>query len=402
MEQIDIEELYRKYPTLEDIALRLETSEKQAEKKNRSARGEKDETPNPEEVTTRGNRRKILATCQHAFIEKFFKGGSWTKTHHLPEAGREPYETNLQRIMSREPDALMIIVHNGEKTPRKLGPENKIYVKLREDSPASEPADQQESDVLTTIQSQLNGLEQQIKSSPDIKTDPAGQANIMQLTFAQQLKELEHTHKIESLKRDHDTEMRDLRDELNDTIADLEADLEDAEDEIEELKAELAEKDESLGGLEKKSSESYLAKTSFWGDVLTQGLEGFAKQNTKLLGEFGFPEDKIKKYFEEKDENKDKKAEQVSEASFSESGSSSSINGVYDGLDSEKKKFADGMIEIASGSEMKDLKMIASAVALFLTEEGTINVDVMKAMWEAGQQAVAAQKQNATTDNTQQ
>lgn len=400
MEPVDLNELYKKYPILEDIANRLELSQQTADKKNKD-KFTRDKEPIPEgEIGHSRPRKKIPTACEHAVIDKFFTNNGWVKTYHPLQAGKDAFETNLQRIVSRKPDAIHVLIVNGQRISSASKPE-KITIKLNESAQVTDSADKDpvESEVLNTLKLQLGSLENQIKSNPVIKTDSEGQNNLLQLNFAQQLTDIKHKHEIETITRDHRYEVDKLHSEYQNKIDELEYEIDDLEEYIEDLESERTETETALSGIDTKIKEAENPPIfKALGRVLSNTLENLAKENTDLLSKLGIPEDELKEYFKTKEDNKTNPKQNINNnsASFSEAGSQSLGNPTYNKLDAIKKQVADALIEIIDGSTADDLKILVGSFKYAFNEDATINLEVLGAMFQAGKSKLEESKKQTT------
>lgn len=403
MDPINLEQIYAEYPQLEDIALRLQHSYEEAEKKNKEKKLTRNDLPAEGQASRRP--RHVSATCEHAFIEKFYNGSRWEKTYHVPLPGRENFETNLQRIFARKPQAIVIVIVNGAKINASTKSE-KIQIVLKKDAEIPEEPKNNDSEVINTISSMLGELKETAQKQPAITTDPKGELSLANLSYAQKLTEIEHKYEIETLKRDHRYEIDKLHDEYEKQIDDLNEEIDALNEEIEELESEKVQTEANLNGIDEKIKKAQNpGYIDLAGKILANAATNLMKNHTKGLAQLGgVSEEKLIEYFKDFDDNGEKiekESPNGNEASFSFSSNSQQATGPYASLDADRKQIVDAFIDIASDNSIDHLKMLIGAFKYALNEDGTINMKAVGLMFNTGRQAAEAAKATQTTETSE-
>lgn len=370
-----LEELYHDIPELQDIAVRLEESQKEAKQKNNERNKSRSQN---NESSAEKERRALSVNAEHAKISDYYKDGRWQQTSYISKSGREYFESSLMRLIdTRKPDAIKLKIFPSSRE-LKLRYEKVIWINESERNPDVEKTESK-NEVLGAITAQIETIQQQLqeqnKNAPI--TDFNSQIQLMQLQQAQALKDIKHEHEIERLTNRFESEIKELKEEL-----------EDKESEIEELESELADVEDSLNGIDDKIEQ---AKNPDWlnlaGKAVGKGLENIAKENTKLVSDYlGMTETDLKDYFFQKDEKaKEIETPNSSSASYQEEKSSDP----FAHLSEDKKKYATAFLSIVENFSIADLQKIVTTLNC-LTTDGktpTVDTDIYDAMLRGAMQA---------------
>ncbi len=383
MELITLEEIYKKYPQLQNIANRLHLSVASAEKQNKELKERRSSKPEGSVL------KSYVVSPEHAAIEKFYAEGKWQNTYHPLQSGKEAFEINLERIMGQNPEAIKILIVNGPKeSPRNKS--QKIEISFKSD--AAIPPDEKEavkSDVVDALRTELGSLKEQFKSS-SIKTDQEGQHAISALNYGQRLTEIEHKYQIEGLKRDHKEDINALKNSYEKQIDELNDEIDELTEDIEYLEAEKAESEESLKGIGTEI-EKYKNPTMFtaFGKVLANAAEHLIKENATGLGKaFKIDPKDIKDIFEVKETEEKEAAQTENKGGFSDAPGSD--NEAYNSLDAQKKEIADAFINVCHNLEMDQLQKLLGAFQFVLNEDGTVNMPILLLTYQTGKTAKEA------------
>ncbi len=378
----NIDELFKEFPELEEIAMRLDDSEKAAEAANKklSKKPSNDSSGGDTLPVVSGKSRIRQVYPEHATITDYYQNKAWYKTPYALKSGRKEFELGVLRVVdTRDPSAIVIQIY---PSSRKQAHQKPLYEKtiwLKEDD-KTDDAEKHSSikvhddNMLGEIKSQMEKLQLEfqegMKKSPAAGGDIETQLKLMQLQQAQSLKELEHKYELEKLERNHKDEIRDL-----------EREIEERDAEIEDLKLELAEVDANLNGIEEKIE---AAKNPDWinvaGKVVSRGIEGFIKENVPLVSDsLGLDPKDIKEYFTKKDAEKKLEKKNDGDASFEKAEDSDPLSGIPE----DNKKYATAFLKMAQGMSLDDLKKLFTLQDLALNENFTINEENFGAMLKA-------------------
>ena len=139
-------EIFKKYPDIEDIAVRLEASEKEAKKKQKEKdkRGKGNNEPVPSGET--GSKRVFHYLPEHAVISHYYKEGRWEQSPFDIKAGREAFLQDLAKILeTRDPDAIKVEIFKGKTRKSDAAYTKDIY--LSEDQPEPSPSGEENSEL---------------------------------------------------------------------------------------------------------------------------------------------------------------------------------------------------------------------------------------------------------------
>lgn len=360
-----IEQIYTDFPELEEIAMRLDDSEKEAIAKNKERRSNKNE-PADFQMSSDKKKRTLSVNAEVSRISDFYKDKRWNATSYISKPGRKEFEAQLMRVVeTRNPDAIKVKVFpsNRELTCRL---EKTVWLNKEE---FTDTADKQETStnrslgaVETAIEQLKKDFAENNKQGANNTIDFNTQMQIINLQHAQNLKDIQHAQEIEKLKRDHDDKIRQYQQELD-----------NRDNTIEELEEELADVEDSLNGIEDKIE---AAKNPNYVDiaakVVSKGIENLAKDNKKLIGDFlGMSESDLDGYFKDKEE-KSKQIATPNTSTASYSTEASTIDS-FSHLDTEKRQFAESLTAMVSTMSIENLRVIVTIIQLSTNEDGTLN-----------------------------
>lgn len=382
----NLSDIYAKCPELEEIAMRLEESEKDAKRKNseRSRSRGNNDSSDFQLSTENKKRRTMSVNAEHAKISQFYKDNRWVDTTFTSKPGRQEFENTLVRVIdTRKPDAIKIKIYPSARELT-MKAEKTIWLNT---SAFNEDAEKnvQTNEPLGAIQEEISKIKNQLtetnKTAPI--QDMSAQIQLLQLQQAAALKDIQHKYEIERLSDRYEAEIKELKNELEEKDA-----------EIEDLEQELADVDESLNGIEEKieaaKNPSYL---DLAGKAISRGIENLAKDNTKLVSDFlGMTEDELAGYFKDKENKKIEKPATDNEASYSTASTTQTDS--FSHLSDEKRRYAETFLKFTEALEISDLRVIITMLEMSTNEDASLNRDVADAMIKAGLQAKSEQNEN--------
>ncbi|MFY9310082.1 MAG: hypothetical protein WAQ28_13635 [Bacteroidia bacterium] len=294
-------DIFKKYPEIEDIAIRLDESEKEAKEKNKGRGAEnKEPVSNNEE----SGKRVFMYFAEHAVISYFYKEGRWEQTPYTLKPGREAFLKDLAKILeTRDPDAIKVEIYKGKT--RKTEPVYSKDIYLSENQPETDNV--QEHPGLGSLVKRFDETLSETKKNPDTS---GFQIELLRKEFEAQLKEQQHGSEIKELKQYHQSEINTLQSIIT-----------QKDEYIEELEDELDEYEGELNGFheESKKEKSTPFSEIILGRVLVQAGENLLKQNPKILKiGLGLSDEEVKKIFE-KDAGQLESAKTNDTSGFSES-----------------------------------------------------------------------------------
>ncbi len=360
-----LEQIYQDFPELEEIAIRLEDSEKAANQKNRERKSSGPKEPGEFQMSSEQKKRSLSVNPEVSRISDFYKDKRWHSTSFISKPGRKEFELNLMRVIeTRNPDAIKVKVFpsSRELTCRL---DQTFWLNKDEFSTEADKPQQNQTASLGAIETAIENLKTQFAESskvPNQNNELQVQIQIMQLNQAAALKEIKHEAEIERIKRDYE-----------DKIKEYQHALDEKEAEIEDLEQELADVEESLDGIDDKIE---AAKNPSWidlaGKAVSKGLENLAKDNTKLVGDFlGMTETELASYFKEKDE----KAKQITTTANTTTASYSTTETTdsFSHLSDDKRRYAESFLAMVEAMTIEDLKMLVTLVGKAVNEDGSLN-----------------------------
>jgi hypothetical protein len=288
-------DIFKKYPDIEDIAIRLEQSENDAREKNKK-------TNEPSANSENGSKRIFQYVPEHCVIAAYYKEGRWEQAPFIPKAGKENFLKDLAKILeTRKPDAIRIEIYKN-KTPKS----GTLYTKEIFFSEANETTE--EKNGLGAMEKMFDDKLEQFKKNPDASNL---QIELLRKDFEKQLLLQQHNAEKKDLDHYHQTEINSLQTAIrqrDEYIKELEDDLDIHEGELGSLKAE-AQKEKST-----PFGEILLSR------VLMTAGENLLKHNPKILKiGLGLSDAEIKKIFESDTKELGAAKTESDNSSFSES-----------------------------------------------------------------------------------
>lgn len=327
-------DIFKKYPEIEDIAIRLDESEKEAKEKNKG-RGAENKEPVP--TNEESGKRVFMYFAEHAVISHFYKEGRWEQTPYTLKPGREAFLKDLAKILeTRDPDAIKVEIYKGKT--RKTEPVYAKDIYLSENQPETDNV--QEHPGLGSLVKRFDETLSETKKNPDTS---GFQIELLRKEFEAQLKEQQHGSEIKELKQYHQSEINTLQSIIT-----------QKDEYIEELEDELDEYEGELNGFheESKKEKSTPFGEIILGRVLVQAGENLLKQNPKILKiGLGLSDEEVKKIFE-------KDAGQLeSEKTNDTSGFSESANDLT-GLDEKQVQGINDLIQFFKQVNVSEFKKL--------------------------------------------
>lgn len=311
-------EIFKKYPDIEDIAIRLEESEREARDRNKN-RGSGNESVSTGET---GGKRIFQYCPEHAVISCFYKEGRWEQTPFTLKSGREPFLKDLAKILeTRSPEAIKVEIFKGKT--RKGNP---VYSKDIYLSDGISSNDIPEHNELGTL---VRKFDERLNETKNAPIDSGVQIELLRKDFEAQLKSQQYQSDLRELKQQHQSEINSLQ-----------GIIKQQEEYIEELEEELEDYEGELNGLQEEAQKE--KETPFGeiilGRVLTQAGENILKQNPKILKiGLGLSDTDVKRIFE-------KSTPQLETGKSEDSSSFSETKG--DGLEGLEAKHAEGIRDL--------------------------------------------------------
>jgi hypothetical protein len=360
-----LEQIYSEFPELEEIAIRLEDSEKAASQKNRERKSSSTKENGEFQMSSETKKRSLSVNPEVSRISDFYKDKRWHSTSFISKPGRKEFETNLMRVIeTRNPDAIKVKVFpsSRELTCRL---DQTFWLNKDEFSTDAEKQPSPQNNGLGAIETAIENLKKEFaenSKAPNQGNDMQVQLQIMQLNQAAALKDIKHEAEIERIKRDYEDKIKEYQQVLDEKDA-----------EIEDLEQELADVEESLDGIDEKIE---AAKNPSWidlaGKAVSRGLENLAKDNTKLVGDFlGMTEAELTTYFKEKED----KAKQITTPASTTTASYSTTETTdnFAHLSDDKRRYAESFLAMIEVMSIEDLKMLVTLVSKAVNEDGSLN-----------------------------
>ena len=310
-------EFFKKHPELEEIAIRLDESEKDAKLKNEEMTKKKKSGTLSEGNLNESAKVIFQYRPECGVISNFYKDGRWEQTPYTPKSGRDPFLKDLAKVLeSRDPDAIKVEIYKG-KTKKKTAVYSKdIYL-------VTNQAEIKES-------SNELGCPENFETSIEklrAKVSPSNfEIEMLRKDFDAKLKEQQHASEIKELKLEHQNEINTLQ-----------ASIKEKEEIIESLEEDLNDYEGHLEGLQEEKEKPF--GEVLIGRVLMTAGENILKNNPRLLKiGLGITDDEIKKIWESSSKKIEEKRE-PDNSSFSEASPSNE----FQGLD---PKHAEGIREL--------------------------------------------------------
>lgn len=271
-------EFFKKHPEIEEIAIRLEESEKEAQKRNEELEKKRASSTDPEEMTGKG-KKKFQRYPECGVISHYCKDGRWEQTPYVPKPGRDIFIKDLAKILeSRDPDAIKIEIYKGQSDKSKS--KGAVYSK----------------DIYLITNPEVKETPNELGCNPDFESSlekirgtvkPNNyEIELLRKDFDARLKEQEHAAQIRELKLQYDNKIKELDEavkERNVIIDEMKEDLRSYEGELSGLKEEK----------EQPFSQMILSR------VLTQAGENILRNNPKLMKiGLGVTDEEIKRIWE--------------------------------------------------------------------------------------------------------
>lgn len=330
-------EIFKKYPDIEDIAIRLEESEKETKERNKS-RGKENNEP---VQNNEGNNKRVFYYCaEHAVISHFYKESRWEQTPYTLKAGREAFLKDLAKILeTRNPDAIKVQIYKGKT--RKTDPAYSKDIYLSENQPEETNNNQDNSGIGSLVKK----FDESLNETKKVPHNANFQIELLRKEFEAQLKEQQHSSEIKELKQQHQNEVNELQYIIN-----------EKDEYIEELEDELDENEGELSGFREESEKE--KSTPFGeiilGRVLVQAGENLLKQNPKILKiGLGLSDDEITKIFE-KETQKLEAGKAGDNSGFSETAATDD----YAGLDEKHVQGIKDLIQFFKQIKIEEFKKL--------------------------------------------
>lgn len=311
-------EFFKKHPEIEEIAIRLEESEKESQKKNEELEKKRASSNNPEEIL---GKKKFQLYPECGVISHFCKDGRWEQTPYKPKEGRDSFIKELAKILeTRDPDAIKIEIYNGKSN--KAIDKGPVYSK----------------DIYLVTNPEVKEMPGELGCNPDFESSlekirgtikPNNyEIELLRKDFDAKLREQAHAAEVRELKLEHDNKLREL-----------DAALKERDAIIEEMKDDMSNYEGELNGLKEEKEQPF--GQMVLSRVLTQAGENILKNNPKLMKiGLGLTDDEIKKIWEG-EQKQLAEGKSSDNTSFSESGSAIDLNGL-------DEKHAQGIKDIVS------------------------------------------------------
>lgn len=379
------EKILEKFPELQDIADRLERSEK-------LANDLKEKRKNPSSQAGEENQAKkreyVAPGPEHSFISEYRdKKGNWKTTAYTAEPGKEAFVKMLERCMNAyDPDGIKIKIF--QRTKSRNGQSFTIY--FTEDTEEIKS----ENPVESLLGKRVDELETKLKEKGNA---PGDISNVM-LDLKLLQRDTLHAQEKFQMVNAHNKEIEDLQDE-NST---LKYDLEDANEYIEELEGIVEERTEALGSVhseyekkeQKKEENPFVTMLAAVGE---SALKGFVIKNPELLDGFNLSAEQKQKLI-----SKLKTNEETKEVEGDKNGGASSSDpptGIDADLKDKTKPHADALKNIwlyLKGLPLEDFKVIYEINMALSTQAGDMDKEIANSILETVREA--KQTENTTQE----
>jgi len=248
MNNTELNTLFEKHPVLEEIAVRLDASQKEVNEKNSKL-----------SETDKQNHKKV-SVPEHSRVThwKMHKDNVWSETVLMAKPGRDGLEEQLKHIIkTRNPDVLRISIYKGYGK-RGATPLSNQEIKINE-----APADL----------SGVTELKREIDELKNRSSEPESELKKQYNDLLKRLEEREWNDKIDKINRSHEEEKNTL---LNKVAA--------LETEIEELKDEVLDSEEGLKGVQDElKTVTDPPFVTMLTKIAEKALEGAAIRNPEFL-----------------------------------------------------------------------------------------------------------------------
>lgn len=268
-------EFFKKHPELEEIAIRLDESEKEAKEKNEDMSKKKTGSTNPDEILNAG-KKVFVYRPECGVISHYCKDGRWEQTPYIPKPGRDPFIKDLAKILeSRDPDAIKVEIYKGKTKKKEPVYSKDIYLVTNS-----------ETSYMPSEQGQHENFESSIEKIRNTVKPNNYEIELLRKEFDARLKEQQHEAQIRELRLIHQNELSELK-----------AAITERDEMIEELQEEMEGYEGQLNGLQEEKEKPFTEV--LLGRVLSQAGENILRNNPKLLKiGLGITDEEIKKIWE--------------------------------------------------------------------------------------------------------
>jgi len=280
-------QLFKRFPELEEIANRLDESEKKTKEKNDAI------SKKPSEFTEGMKPKRIpIYHPEHCVISDTYNEGRWDKTPYTPKPGKEAFLQDIAKaIEGRKAEGIRIKIYNGKLC--KGEPVYKTDVYFIEDVPIEETkkSNAVSSEGLGDVMQKFDQSLEKINANPG--SNSHYEIKLLRKDFEAQLKQKEHEAEIKELKHLHTQEIKELQDNI-----------EELKEEVEYLEEDLDDKEGELSGLQNKEHKASFGEVML-ARVVTQAGENLLKNNPNLLKiGLGLTDEEIKEVWKNSGEQK--------------------------------------------------------------------------------------------------
>lgn len=298
-------DFFKKHPEVEEIAVRLDESEKEAKQKNKEIQKKKTEPVSTEETPKEG-KKIFVYRPECGVISHYCKDGRWEQTPYIPKPGRDPFIKDLAKILeSRDPDAIKVEIYKGKMKKSGAVYSKDIYL-------VTNPAEAKET---TSELGSPENFESSIEKIRSTVNPNSYELELMRRDFDAKLKAQEHSSEIKELKLQQQHEINEMQ-----------AAIKERDGIIEEMEKELNEYEGHLEGLNEEKEQPF--GEMVLGRVLMQAGENILKNNPKLMKiGLGLTDEEIKKIWEG-EQKKIEDGKSSDNTSFSESSSVGDLAGL--------------------------------------------------------------------------
>ena len=347
------DDLYLKCPTLQDIANRLDESEKETIKINAE---NKTKFRRKKTVTT-GEGETAKTTDIPSYTEKYpeyfniveiLLNGGWEEMAGKPKFGKKNFLRELMNIVNiRKPKALRIEIYPGKSAKAKGKQEFSCYL-----------VDKKDPEI---IEAEAKAANKNLGFTDELNPRPVNK-DTMQLMFDMKIQTLEHKQEIEKLTFNFSNMLQKKDEEIS-----------DLETEIEELNLKNAEAEKELSGtaelIEAKQKPTLLGVTVT--EFILNGAVELAYRNRFVLKDWGLNPDAIKLAWENKQkligETSSEENTEENDASFSE------VKNEYAHQSPEHAENAKIITAFVNQLNLEDFKLLYTVLFFCSDDKGALN-----------------------------
>lgn len=365
--QSPLDDLYKKCPMLQDIANRLDDSEKEtakfnAENKVKKRRKKPGETT--ENTVTETKSSYGIKYPEYCRITQIYRNGGWEDMANLPKQGKENFTRSLiSTVDTRNPKGLNIEIYSGKSASSKTGAFTCWLADINDDEVKKEMANSTANKSIG-FADDLSEIKKELEKFKTSNPTQAFNPETMQLMFDMKLLKLEHKQELEKAANLFQTQL-DKKD----------VEIENLESEISDLNEQLVEQDEELLGtaelIEAKKQPQPI--TVMLTEIFQNGLVGLAFRNQHILKDWGLSQEAIKLMWENQQKLIGAAPKTITENS-EETQNFTEAKSEYSHQSPEHAEHAKTITAFVNQLTFEHFKLIYT-ILFFCSNEGELNLD---------------------------